>query len=100
MLFKHRAGDLPSGSGDPRGRNEPDLFGKRSARRTSVSPESVLEEKLYQSWESLIWKVIGVDCEFFLEKELFNVDKHCDRSETVIGILSSSNGQTLRGWIG
>ena len=39
-----------------------------------VSSESGLKEKLGQSWESLIWKVIGVDCQFFLEKELFNVD--------------------------
>ena len=26
-------------------------------------------EKIRQSWESLIWKVIGVDCQFFLENE-------------------------------
>ncbi len=25
--------------------------------------------KFGQSWESLIWKVIGVDCQFFLENE-------------------------------
>ena len=45
-------------------------FRRKFVKISETEAHSFFENwQVRQSWESLIWKVIGVDCQFFLENE-------------------------------